>query len=98
VTAPTLPVVASWLEKVADDDDEVEPVKGADWMTVADAPAVPSTKPTNANVAVRAETTPKAILRLQRLCMVRSPVQNAAHTLVRWTHLETRFCSKLEAK
>jgi hypothetical protein len=98
VTAPTLPVVASWLVKAADDDVVVVPVKGADWMTVADAPAVPSTKPTNPNVTVRVETIPKAILRLRRLCMVRSPVQNAAHTLVRWTHLETRFCSNLEAK
>jgi hypothetical protein len=74
------------------------PVKGADWMTEAVAPAVPSTKPTNANVAVRAETIPKAILRLQRLCTVRTPVQNAAHVLVLWTHLETRFGSNLEAR
>jgi hypothetical protein len=49
-------------------------------------------------VAVRAETIPKAILRLQRLCMVSTPVQNATHALVLWTHLETRFWSNLEAK
>jgi hypothetical protein len=73
------------------------PVVGVDWVIVL-APAVPSTKPTNANVAVRAETIPKAILRLQRLCMVRTPVQNAAHVLVLWTHLETRFGSNLEAR
>jgi hypothetical protein len=30
VTAPTLPVVASWLVKAADDDIVVMPVKGAD--------------------------------------------------------------------
>jgi hypothetical protein len=77
--------------KAADEDDVVVPVKGVDWMTVADAPAVSSTKPTNANVPVRAETIPKAILRLQWLCMVRSPIQNATHTLVLWTHLENRF-------
>jgi hypothetical protein len=98
VTAPTLPVVASWLVKAADVVVVAVPVKGADWMTEAVAPAVPSTKPTNANVAVRAETIPKAILRLHRLCMVRSPVQNAARMLVLWTHLETRFWSNLEAK
>jgi hypothetical protein len=88
VTAPVLPVVTSWLVKAADVVVVAVPVVGVDWVMVL-APAVPSTKPTNANVAVRVETIPKAILRLQRLCMVRSPVQNAARKLVLWTHLET---------
>jgi hypothetical protein len=38
------------------------PVVGVDWVMVL-APAVPSTKPTNANVVVRAET-----MRLPRNC------------------------------
>jgi hypothetical protein len=93
------PATTSWLVKAAEAVVVTEAEVGGDCVIVPpDAPAVPSTKPTSANVAVRAETIPKTILRLQRLCMVRSPVQNAAHTLVRWTHLETRFCSNLEAK
>jgi hypothetical protein len=62
------------------------------------APAGPSTIPTNANVTVRPEAIPKAILRLQRLFTVRSPVQNAVRAPGLWTHLETRFWLNLEAK
>jgi hypothetical protein len=85
-----LPVVTSWLVKEADAVVVTVPVVGEDWLIVL-AAAGPSTKPTNANVAVRHEAIPKAILRAQWLCMVRSPVQNAERMLVPWTHLETRF-------
>ena len=89
--------VTSWVCKVLDAVVDTVPEVGEVWVMTPVAPDGPSTKPTNANEAVRAETIPKATLRLQRLCMVSSPVQNATRTLVLWTHLETCFGSNLEA-
>ena len=92
-----MPIVTSWLVKALDAVVDVVPVVGEDWVIVL-APAGPSTTLTNANEAIRHEAIPKAILRVQWLCMVKSPVQNAERKLVLWTHLETRFGSNLEAK